>query len=84
MSMHDHRLTAAHREYGSKDAAGERADDKAELKSVMDALAERDGKIKEFAEKAQAEITLPAAPQGRRLSCVYGALRACPRRPRLG
>ena len=36
--------------------AGERADDKLELKSVMDALKARDEQIKAFAEKATAEI----------------------------
>lgn len=54
--FHDHKLTAAHREYGRKDAAGERADDTAELKTVMAALTKRDGEIKAFAEKAAAEI----------------------------
>ena len=53
--FHDHKLTAAHREYGRKNA-GERADDQAELKDVMAALTKRDGEIKAFAEKATAEI----------------------------
>jgi hypothetical protein len=55
MTYHDPRLTAVHREYGRKDA-GQRADDQAEFKAVMDALAKRDAEIKSFAEKASAEI----------------------------
>ena len=52
-------LTAAHLEYGRKNAqaqnaAIDRGDDQAELKSVMDALAKRDAEIKSFAEKASA------------------------------
>lgn len=55
MSHHDHTLTAAHREFGRKNT-GERVDDQAELKDVMDALTKRDTEIKSFAEKASAEI----------------------------
>lgn len=54
--FHDHKLTAAHRDYGRKDAPAERADDQLELKSVMDALTKRDSDIKAFADKAAAEI----------------------------
>lgn len=63
MSHHDHRLTVLHREYGRKDGndPGQRADDHAELKAVMDALAKRDGDIKSFAEKATAEIKATGA-----------------------
>ncbi|TDR89117.1 phage major capsid protein [Enterovirga rhinocerotis] len=55
MTFHDSKLTAAHREYGRK-SREDAADDRAEIKSVMDALAKRDGEIKAFAEKAAAEI----------------------------
>ena len=55
MSYHDHTLTAAHREYGRKNAE-QRADDKGELADVMAALAKRDAEIKDFADKATAEI----------------------------
>nr|WP_047576235.1 phage major capsid protein [Methylobacterium sp. ZNC0032] len=55
MSFHDTKLTAAHAEYGRKNA-GDRANDQAEFKTIMDALAKRDGEIKAFAEKAAAEI----------------------------
>ncbi|MCE7028933.1 phage major capsid protein [Jiella avicenniae] len=43
------------REYGRKDA-GQRQDDQNELAAVMAALTKRDGEIKAFAEKADAEI----------------------------
>src|SRR5215207_3801212 len=43
-------------DYGRKNAAGERADDQAEFKDLMDALTKRDTEIKTFAEKASAEI----------------------------
>ena len=49
---HDRNLV---REYGRKNA-GEAADTGAEFKDVMAALAKRDGEIKAFAEKANAEI----------------------------
>lgn len=55
MSYHDHHLTAAHREYGRKNRE-DAADDRADLKGVMDALAKRDAEIKSFADKAAAEI----------------------------
>lgn len=55
MSYHDHNLTAAHREYGRKNA-GDRADDQAEVKAVMDALAKRDADLKSWLEKANGEI----------------------------
>lgn len=67
--FHDHKLTAAHREYGRKDA-GEAADDQAELKAVMAALTKRDGEIKSFAEKAAAEIK----DHGKILTDTKGAL----------
>jgi HK97 family phage major capsid protein len=53
--FHDRKLTAAHREYGRKDA-DQHADDQSELKSVMTALTKRDNEIKAFAEKASEEI----------------------------
>ncbi|RYE80268.1 MAG: phage major capsid protein, partial [Hyphomicrobiales bacterium] len=53
--FHDHRLTAAHREYGRKDA-GQRADDQAEAKAVMEALQKRDAELKGWLEKAAGQI----------------------------
>jgi HK97 family phage major capsid protein len=53
--MRPNHLIPGHREYGQKDA-GQRADDRLELKAVMDALSARDAEIKAFAQKADEEI----------------------------
>lgn len=53
--FHDHRLTAAHREYGRKDS-GQRADDQAEAKAVMEALQKRDAELKDWLQKAAGQI----------------------------
>lgn len=50
--------------------AGERADDQAELKGLVDALAKRDAEIKAFAEKATSEI----AEHGKIMLDTKGAL----------
>lgn len=55
MTFHDHTLTAAHREFGRKNAE-QRADDKGDLADVMAALAKRDAEIQTFARKATEEI----------------------------
>lgn len=55
MTYHDHTLTAAHREFGRKNA-GERADDQAEAKAVIEALQKRDADLKGWLEKAAGEI----------------------------
>lgn len=75
MSFHDHTLTAAHREYGRKDAE-QRADDRAELKDVMDALAKRDTQIKEFADKAAAEIKATGAMATETKNALDGLVKA--------
>ena len=58
--FHDHKLTAAHREFGRKDAE-QRADHKTELSDIMAALAKRDSEIQDFARKAQEEIKATGA-----------------------
>ncbi|KQT57479.1 MULTISPECIES: phage major capsid protein [unclassified Aureimonas] len=55
MSIHDTKLTAAHRAFHTK-AAGDAADDQLEIRALRDALATRDAEIKAFADKAAAEI----------------------------
>jgi HK97 family phage major capsid protein len=65
--MRTNTLTAAHREYGRKNAGG---DDRSEFSQILGALKQRDSEIQAFATKADAEIK----EHGKILSDTKGAL----------
>jgi chromosome segregation ATPase len=68
--MQRNSLTSAVRGAMQYKEAGDRADNQIELKSVLDALTQRDNEIKAFAEKANAEI----AEHGKIMADTKGAL----------